>query len=54
MLNILSIQEDDKNNIVPGLLERIKVRDKRISALEVDDTGMPHKGIYTWFMLDPY
>ena len=34
MLNILSIKEGEKNNLVLGLLEHIKVRDDRITVLE--------------------
>ena len=34
MLNILSIKKKDKNEIVRGLLEHIKVRDGRIAVLE--------------------
>ena len=34
MLNILSIKEGEKNNLVLGLLEHIKVRDERIAVLE--------------------
>ena len=36
MLNIFSIKDKDKNNIVLGLLEHIKVRDERISVLEAE------------------
>ena len=36
MLNIFSIKDKDKNNIVLGLLEHIKVRDERIAVLEAE------------------
>ena len=34
MLNILSIKDQDKNDIVLGLPDHIRVRDKRIVTLE--------------------